>query len=127
MKAHDDEDVFFRGDRFKHAFFTSWNRVGHPKDKSCLDADRITRIRWIEHVIAGRVESTACYKAQGPGQAKPFTNRLYVVSSELYVVWLEPRKERGWRFSSAYQASAQDIRRYCKNAKRIWKYQEKTP
>lgn len=125
VKAHDGEDVFFWGKRFEHAFFTSRNRARHPDDKSNFAVDRMTRIRWIGPIIAGQVEGVACYKAQGPGQTKPFTNRLYVVSSELYVVWLEPRKEGGWRFSSAYPASAQDIRQYCKNAKRIWKYQEK--
>lgn len=127
LKAHDDENVFFWAKQFEHAFFTSKDRARHPEDKSNLAVDRIMRIRWIEHVIAGRVESTACYKAQSPGQKKHFTNRLYVVPSELYVIWLEPRDKGGWRFSSAYNSSAQDIRKYCNTGKRIWKYQEKTP
>jgi hypothetical protein len=127
LKAHDDENVFFWEKRFDHAFFTSKNRARHPDDKSSLAVDRIARIRWIEHVIAGRAIDSSCYKAQGPGQMKSFTNRLYVVPSELFVVWLEPRNEGGWRFSSAYPTSVQDIRKYCRTGKRIWKYQEKTP
>ena len=127
LKSHDGEDVFFWKKRFDHAFFTSKNRAWHPADKSVLAVDRIMRIRWIEHVITGRATGSSCYKAQGPGQAKPFTNRLYVVPSELFVVWLEPRNEGGWRFSSAYTTLVNDIGRYCRNAKKIWQYQEKTP
>ena len=127
LKAHDGEDVFFWTKQFDHAFFTSKDRARHLGDKSKLDVDRIVKIRWIEHVIAGRVEGTACYKAQSPGQKKSFTNRLYVVPSVLYVVWLEQRDKGGWRFSTAYTAAAQDVSRYCKAGKRIWKCQEKTP
>ena len=47
-------------------------------------------------------------------------SRLYVLLSESYVIWLEPRRSGGWKFSTAYKARLKNIQRYCSFGKRIW-------
>ncbi len=124
-RTHDGECVFFWKDRFEHAFYTSSNRAKHPDLKDKLAVERIERIKWIEKVIAGEVPGSACYKVQSKGGSKTNPNRLYVISEEKYVVWLEPRNDGGWKFSTAYTAQTEEFRRYCQTGKRIWKW--KTP
>ncbi len=124
-KTHDGEDVRFWEDRFEHAFYTSSNRAKNRDDKDKLAVERIERIKWIEKVIGGDVPGSACYKAQSTSGRKTEPNRLYVISRELYVVWLEPRNDGGWKFSSAYTARPENFRRYCQSGRRIWKW--KTP
>ena len=118
--CHDGEEVVFWRDRFEHAFFTSSNWARYPDRKDRLARDRIERIRWIGEVIAGRVPGSACWEVPSPtGRRRP-PNRLYLVSSERYVVWLEPRMRGGWKFSSAYVAQPRQLRNYCAGGRRIW-------
>jgi hypothetical protein len=45
-----------------------------------------------------------------------------------FVVWLEPRDERGWKFSTAYPLSIEEIRKYTYGCSTVWKWKaEKTP
>jgi hypothetical protein len=122
LKSHDGDEVIFWRDRFEHAFFTTSDRIGHPDRKDVVARERIERIRWIRGVVAGNVAESACWEVPSPtGRRRP-PNRLYIVSSEIYVVWLEPRISGGWKFSSAYTATAQNVRRYCQGGKKIWQH-----
>jgi hypothetical protein len=119
-KAHDGESVYFWEDRFEHAFYTSSNRIRYPDRKDRLDLERVKRIRWIKEIIAGRIPGTACWLTPSPsGGGRPL-NRLYVLLSDSYVIWLEPRHSGGWKFSTAYKARLKDVQRYCSLGKRIW-------
>ena len=119
LQAHDSSLVLFHEDRFEHAFFTSSNRTQFPKKKDVLDRKRVERIRWIKPIIEGRVKKTACYLLIDRDQGNRH-RRLYLAQDHLFVIWLEPRQESGWNFSSAYTAMTMDVRRYCKSGKRIW-------
>jgi len=119
-KAHDGESVYFWEDRFEHAFYTSSNRIRYPDRKDRLDLERIKRIRWIKEIIAGRIPGTGCWLTPSPsGGGRPL-NRLYILLSDSYVIWLEPRHSGGWKFSTAYKARLKDVQRYCSLGKRIW-------
>lgn len=126
LQAHDGQDVIFWADRFEHAFFTSSDRARYPNRKDKLAEDRIARVRWIGEVIAGQVPGSACWEGASPQGRLGQDNRLYVVSSERYVVWLEPTK-RGWKFSTAYPAWPVDIRRYCNSGRKMWQWKENAP
>jgi hypothetical protein len=39
-----------------------------------------------------------------------------------FVVWLEPRKADGWKFSTAYPLSIEEIRKYQRGGRTVWKY-----
>lgn len=123
-KAHDGEDVFFWKDRFEHAFFTSSNWASFPDRKDKLDVDRIKRLKWIGPVVSGLVSGTICREVPGPTGRRHPPNRLYLVTKGCYVVWLEPRMNGGWKFSSAYVARYDQLRRYCQGGKVIWRYGE---
>lgn len=126
-ECHDGEEVVFWRDRFEHAFFTSSNWARYPDRKDKLAVDRIARIRWIGEVIAGNVPKSACWEVPSPtGRRRP-PNRLYVVSNECYVVWLEPRMRGGWKFSSAYAPQPRRLREYCAGGRRIWVWKGGAP
>lgn len=120
--AHDGTEVVFWKDRFEHAFKTSSNRARYAYLKDILAIDRIERMQWIGAVIAGKVPDSECWEVAGEGNRRHPPNRLYIVWPKLYVVWLEPRKESGWKFASAYSPSTADIRRYIRGARKIWKF-----
>jgi len=120
FEVHDGESVYFWEDRFEHAFYTSSDRIRYPKRKDKLDLERVKRIRWIKEIIAGRISGTACWLAPSPSRGGRPLNRLYVLLSDSYVIWLEPRHNGGWKFSTAYKARLKDVRRYCSLGKRIW-------
>lgn len=120
-QTHDGNDVLFWLDRFEHAFRTSRNRARNAYAKDKLDIDRVVRMAWIRPVIAGEVPDSGCWEVAGEGRRLP-PNRLYVVWPKSYIVWLEPRMNGGWKFSSAYSPPTQEIRRYCRGGKQIWDY-----
>lgn len=124
--AHDGDKIYFREDRFKHAFETAkeW-RLSSNKD--VIDKSRIVRIKWIKEFIEGNVTNTECWAIPISARA---LKRLYTSFAKGYVVWLLPRNEGGWKFSTAYNAENSQIRNYIrvKGARRIWKYgQNKSP
>lgn len=120
LSCHDSSLALFHETQFEHAFFTSRNRAQHLKIKDSIARDRIERIHWIGPVIAGRVSRTACYDVIDFREGNRRTKRLYLVQPDRYVVWLEPRSSGGWKFSTAYLAGVEDLRRYCKGQRKIW-------
>jgi hypothetical protein len=106
-RTHDDQQVTFFEDRFEHAFFSSSEGASRQYAKDKFQKSRASRIGWIGRTIKGDIEGTECWliaplrryhsDAEAPA-------RLYVVWEENYLVWLEPRRNGGWWFSSAYVA-----------------------
>lgn len=126
-RTHDGAVLIFHKNQFDHAFFTTSDRLCHPERKDVLRKASVERIRWIEPVVTGRVVGSACFEVPSPtGRNKP-PNRLYAVYSTPYVVWLEPRKEGGWKFSTAYPLSIAEIHKYSRGGRTVWKYKEKSP
>jgi hypothetical protein len=126
QRAHDGERVIFFEDRFPHAFSetVSWYAKG-PFDRS-----RGERVAWIGPVVSGEVPGTECWlvppKNGGHRTDNRPRNRLYIVNDEGYVVWLEPLRAGGFKFSSAYVAGPGDLRRYRKTGRKLWA-QKNTP
>ena len=117
-RLHDGESVVFFRDRFEHAFRTSSNRMRHPDIKDVVAVDRIELIDWILPILRGQVPEVECWRIPRKG-TKPYpSNRLYVLWGSAYVIWLEPLRRGGYKFSSAYKASLEDIRRYVKQGNR---------
>jgi len=106
MKAHDGEPVTFTEWRFDHAFFTSVDKTTRPYNKSKFDRNRAQRILWIGKIVQGHIPSAECYHIPAPGRrdisGRLMVRRLYLIWEELYMIWLEPRSNGGWWFSSAY-------------------------
>ncbi len=126
-RTHDGQLLLFHLDAFDHAFYTSSDRICHPERKDLLRRGSIERIHWIEHLVSGRVPGSACFEVPSPtGRCRP-PNRLYVVFETPYVVWLEPRKDSGWKFKSAYPLSIEDIRKYTRGGRTVWKWKENSP
>lgn len=123
-EAHDGEQVVFFEDRFDHAFFTSSQKTSRSYAKDRLDRRRGERVAWIGPVLAGEIEGTECWVLPPRNGRRVLQgrrpNRLYIVLAEAYVVWLEPRLDERWRFSTAYVASYSDIRRYQRDGRRAW-------
>jgi len=123
-RAHDGSEVVFHEDRFEHAFFTSPNRARNPYEKTKLDQERVRRIRWIRGTIAGNAPGSECWEVPGAGMRRRPPDRIYVIWPEGYVIWLFPRDQGGWKFSSAYAPGAKEIRRYLHGGRRIWVWKE---
>lgn len=120
VTAHDGSEIVFFEDRFDHAFFTTPDRYLHEFDKSVLDRDRVARVRWIGPILRGEVPNTQCWESlKSPGEDQ--INRLCIASSELYVIWLDARKDGAWRFSTAYVARAAQTSSYAYGRKIVWK------
>lgn len=120
LRAHDGEEVIFWADRFDHAFYNSSEWRQYSSEKNQLDKERIKRIKWIGEVIAGNVPNSECWEvSRATDNVNP--QRLYIVKSKCYVVWLEPRANGGWKFSSAYVANYGQLRRYSSGKRKIWK------
>jgi hypothetical protein len=126
-RTHDDQVVIFHADAFEHAFFTTSDHLCHPDRKDILRKGSIERIHWIGPLVRGEVVDSACFEVPSPtGRYRP-PNRLYVVVEPAYIVWLEPRKDSGWKFKSAYQPSIDDIHKYTRGGRTVWKWKEKGP
>lgn len=126
LPTHDGQDVIFYPDRFEHAFFTSSDRASHPERKDRIALERIERILWIKEVIAGNVAGSACWEVseQRGGRGE---RREYAILSECYVVWLVARGDGGYRFETAYPAMHQDLSRYARQGRRIWRSKIEKP
>jgi hypothetical protein len=123
-RTHDDQVLVFFRSQFDHAFFTTSDRLCHPDAKDIIRRGSLERIRWIGLVCQGLVPGSACFEVPSPtGRFRP-PNRLYAVYSHPYVVWLEPRSKGGWKFSSAYPCSIEEIHRYSRNGRTVWKWKE---
>lgn len=117
-QCHDGSRVLFFADQFDHAFYTSSNRSRYPDKKDIIALERVQRINWIKPVIEGKVTKTACYQFFDYNTKR--TKRFYLVPEYFYVVWLEPRMAGGWKFATAYKATIDNLRRYCKGGVKIW-------
>jgi hypothetical protein len=115
-KTHDGEDVTFWDSRFKHVTCTSKD-FRFSDEKACLDKPRIERIAWVGEVISGKVPNSACWLLK-----QNLVKRLYTVVPRGYVVWLEYKGEKKWMFSTAYVTTPQQIHKYTRGEKLIWKY-----
>jgi hypothetical protein len=120
IHLYNGDKVIFHKDRYDHAFMTSRDRARNPYSKKIIALDRIEKIRWIKEVLAGNVEGSQCWCVWPKEGNRRERDRLMIVWDHRYVIWLNPRKDGGWRFSSAYQASAQDIRRYTQGGTKTW-------
>jgi hypothetical protein len=125
--THDGHTLIFHADAFDHAFFTTSDRICHPESKDKIRTGSIERIRWIGCMVRGIVPGSACFEVPSPtGRYRP-PNRLYVVVDTPYVVWLEPRKDTGWKLRSAYPLSIEEIRNYTGRGRTVWKHKENSP
>jgi hypothetical protein len=123
-QTHDCQTLLFYANQFDHAFFTSSDRLCHPERKDILRPGSIERIRWIDGIVNGYVEGSACFEVPSPtGRFRP-PNRLYAVYCHPFVVWLEPRKESGWKFASAYPCSIEEIHKYTRGGRTVWKWKK---
>ena len=87
----------------------------------------IERMRWIGRLIAGEIYGSACFEVPSPtGRLRP-PNRLYVVFETPFVVWLEPRRDGGWKLRTAYPTSIEEIRKYTRGGRTVWKGKENGP
>lgn len=118
-KTHDGDNVKFWESRFEHAFYRPKNfHVSNVK--AVLDKPRVERIMWIKEVIGGKIPNSACWLLK-----QNLIKRLYTVVPKGYVVWLEYKGEREWTFSTAYVTTPQQIHKYTRGERLIWKYKQK--
>lgn len=127
--SHDGMDILFTESRYDHAFRTSRERRSRPYAKDALDRLRGERVAWIGPVVAGEAADTECWMIPPKEYRRDLghrqDNRLYVVRQECYVIWLEPSgKHASWWFSSAYVAGYGDVRRYCRQGRRMWTHEK---
>lgn len=124
LVAHDGEQVKFFADRYHHAFHTSHNRARHVYAKDKVAVDRIERIRWIKPIIEGRVAGIECWEVPLKVPEEGFRcfpgKRAYVSWSFSYIIWLEPLRKGGFKFSTAYPLPNSEIGRYTKHARKLW-------
>jgi hypothetical protein len=126
-QTHDAETLMFHARQFEHAFFTTSDRYCAPERKDVLRRGSIERIRWIMPLLQGQVCGSACFEVPSPtGRRKP-PNRLYASYARPFVVWLEPRRDEGWKFSSAYPLSIEEIHRYSRGGRTVCRWKEKCP
>ena len=123
-RTHDDEMLIFHQRQFDHAFFTTSDRYCHPDNKDVLRPVSVERIRWIGELVAGRVPNSACFSVPSERHSSRPPKRLYAIFENPFVVWLEPRQDDGWKFSTAYPLSIEEIRAYTRGGSTIWKYKK---
>ena len=125
MELHGGGDVAFFMDRWeKHASKTSSDRAKHPYAKDKIALDRIARVRWIGEILAGHVLGTECWHVRPQSGRNHPLDRLYVHWEYGYVVWLIPRKDGGWRFSSAFPAPKGEIADFTRGGRLQWRIEE---
>ena len=122
--AHDGEKVVFFADRSHHALNTSSDHARRAFSKDKVDRQRVARVEWIKIIIEGRAKDTECWevplRVPEEGQ-RPFPGkRAYVSWNFCYLIWLEPLKNGGYKFSSTYCPNKKQLAKYLERAKRIW-------
>jgi hypothetical protein len=122
--CHDGQKAIFHATRFSHAFYDKPSRWSYVKSRDLPDESRLERVRWIGEVVGGKAPDSECWEVPGPDGRRRPPNRLYLVWPENYVVWLEPRTEGGWKFSTAYVKTTGRIRDYCRGGSKVWAYKE---
>ena len=118
LTSHDGQEVLFWADKFDHAFFTTSSRV-RQFAKDALSVERLRRMPWIGPLLRGEVDDMECFEVPSPeGRLRP-PNRLYISWDGLYGCFLEPRQKGGWKFVTAYTASADYWRQRCRQGRRV--------
>ncbi|MFN0137418.1 MAG: hypothetical protein ACKVS9_15040 [Phycisphaerae bacterium] len=129
-KAHDGSDVYFAESRYEHAFGTPSEKTSRRYAKDMFDRARGERVAWIGPVIAGNILGVECWSVPPKNGRRDIRgrqpNRLYLFDAECYVVWLEPRRDGGYWFATAYVAGFGDLRRYRRSGRLVWA-QKNTP
>jgi hypothetical protein len=108
-QTHDDQELHFWKHRFDHSCFISPAKI-------LVDKGRVARLPWILPIVAGNIADTECRAKQNIGRSD---NRAYICIPENFVIWLEPRDEGGWRYSSHYPADRNEIRLIQRNSRKI--------
>jgi hypothetical protein len=129
--THDGEDLIFHHDAFDHAFFTSSDWRCFPERKDVLRVGSIERIHWIGELVRGNIPGSACFEVPSPtGRYRP-PNRVYVIFETPdkipFVVWLEPRKNGGWKFKTAYPVVGSQVHACTKGGRTVWRWKDKSP
>lgn len=129
--AHDGTKVVFWEGQFEHAFRTTRDKANRPYAKVKFDRSRGRRVRWIGEIIGGNVEGVECWlippeSGRRGGETRGM-HRLYVLWEEQYAVFLVPRKEDGWRYSTAHVAATRYLREYTMRGVCKWRKQTNTP
>ena len=128
-RTHDGQLVLFFGNQFDHAFFTTGDRVNRLYGKTAFSRARGERIRWIKAMLEGEIDGVGCWRIRTDRwqeKPKPLQHkRGYIHWDTGYIIWLEPRNRGGWKFSSAYVAGSDDLRRYARDGFKVW--EKKTP
>jgi len=122
LVAHDGQRVWFFSNRFEHAFRR--DNSGKGGEKNEIDFNRVQRARWIEPVIAGHVAGTVCRLVPDQKSTDRGSSRLYMVQSECYVVWLLPKTDGTWTFSTAYKAFGFQMKKYRQLGVEIWRREQ---
>jgi hypothetical protein len=117
--THDGQRVWFFSNRFQHAFQRDNTRKGGNKNE--IDLNRVQRVRWIGEVIAGNVAASVCRLVPDARDPRRGSSRLYMVDPECYVVWLTPRQNGGWTFSTAFKAFTYQMKKYRRLGEIIWR------
>ena len=124
LMAHDGATVKFFADRYHHAFHTSHDRARQAYAKDTVAAVCIARMPWIQPMIEGLAADTECWEVplKVPEEGiRCFPGKRAYVSWKLgYIVWLEPLRKGGFKFSSAYPVPTGEIQAYLKRARKIW-------
>ena len=124
LAAHDGVEVKFFAERYHHAFHTSQNRAREAYAKNKVALERIERIRWIKPIIEGRVAGIECWdvplKVPEEGIRCFPGKRAYVSWEHGFIIWLEPLRAGGFKFSSAYVLPPAEISRYTNRARNLW-------
>lgn len=114
----------FFDDRYFHGFRTSKDRARRAYAKDKVAVDRIERIQWIRPILEGQVEGIECWevplKIPEEGYRCFPGKRLYVCRDREYIVWLEPLRKGGFKFSTSYVAPKKEIERYIERGRLIW-------
>lgn len=124
QQLHDGESALFHIRTFNHAFYTSSKGPPYDGRKDKFDPVRAARVRWIKALITGAIPGSECWEVQPRSGRLTGPNRLYVIYSPAYLVWLEPRtkkanEECNWNFSTAYEATPRYIRERIQGGNRI--------
>lgn len=121
--THDGVTVRFFADRYHHAFHSSHDRARHTYAKDKVARDRLERLTWIRPVLEGKVAGIECWEVPLKVPEEGFRcfpgKRLYVCWEQGYLIWLEPLRGGGFKFSTAYPAPPAEIARYTSRARKV--------